>query len=84
MSLLTYFQRILKLDPPIYPVADEFQSIDEAVAALVEMNRQMRHYKVEADCLRAELHSRGMSDKQIADTIRFYDRALTAQVKRAG
>jgi hypothetical protein len=84
MSLLSEFLRILRLEPPVYPVADEFQSIDEAVAALIEMTRTMRHYKVEADCLRAELHSRGMSDRQITDTIRFYDRALTAQVKRAG
>jgi hypothetical protein len=84
MSLLSEFLRILRLDAPVYPVADEFQSIDEAVAALVEMNRQMRHYKVEADCLRSELQMRGMSDKQITDTIRFYDRALVAQVKRAG
>jgi sulfur relay (sulfurtransferase) DsrF/TusC family protein len=84
MSLLSEFLRIFRIDHPVYPVADEFQSIDEAVAALVEMTRTMRHYKVEADCLRAELHSRGMSEKQIVDTIRFYDRALTAQVKRAG
>lgn len=84
MSLLSEFRRILSLDTPVKPTAAEFQTIDDAIDALGEMTRQMRHYKVEADCLRSELQMRGLSDKQITDTVRFYDRALTAQVKRAG
>ena len=81
MSLLTQFLKILQVDSPAPVTADQYPP--EVNLALAEEVRARRAAEVARDAYRTELRMRGMSDLQLDSLAKFFDRALSAEVKRA-